>query len=64
MQTKKRSNISGLLKKTGYNNKVTEIESKISTISSLATAAALTAVKNEIPDVSNLVKKQIMTQKY
>ena len=52
------------LKKPGYNNKVTEIESKISTISSLATAAALTAVKNEIPDVSNLVKKQIMTQKY
>ena len=45
------------LKKPGYNNKVTEIESKISTISSLATAAALTAVKNEVPDVSNLVKK-------
>ena len=45
------------LKKPGHNNKVTEIESKISTISSLATAAALTAVKNEVPDVSNLVKK-------
>ena len=29
-------------------------------INGLATTTALTAVKNKIPDVSNLVKKQIM----
>ena len=36
----------------------------MSSISGLATTAALTAVENKIPNVSNLVKKQIMTQKY
>ena len=41
------------LKKTDFNTKVTEIPS----ISSLATNSALTAVKNKIPDVSSLVKK-------
>ena len=54
----------GLVKKTDYNAKITEIESKISSISSLAANFALTAVENKIPDVSSLVKKkQIMTQK-
>ena len=32
-------------------------------VSRLATNAPLTAVENETPDVSNLLKKQIMTQK-
>ena len=45
-----------LLKKD-YNTKITETESKILSISGLATNAALTAVENEIADVSNLLKK-------
>ena len=49
----------GLVKKTDYNAKITEIESKISSISSLAANFALTAVENKIPDVSSLVKKTI-----
>ena len=48
---------SGLLKKTDYNTKITEIESKIPDISNLATKAALTTVENKIPDISSLVKK-------
>ena len=52
-----------LLKKH-YNAKITEIEPKISSISPLATTAILTAVENRIADVSNVVKKQIMMQKY
>ena len=46
-----------LLKKTDLNAKITEIESKIPSVSGLATNSALTAVKNKIPDVSNLVNK-------
>ena len=48
---------SGLVKKD-YNAKATEIESKVPSISGLATNFALTAVENKIPDVSNLVKKK------
>ena len=59
MQTKKIPDISGLVKKIDYNAKITEIESKISSITGLATTAALTAVKNKIPDVSNLVKNKL-----
>ena len=33
-------------------------------ITGLATTAVLTAVENKIPEVNNLVKKQIMIQKY
>ena len=47
-----------------YNAKNTEIESKIPSISGLATTTALTAVENKMPYVNNLVKKiQIITQK-
>ena len=52
------------LKKTDYNTKITEIEGKIFTITGLATTAALNIVKNKIPNFGNLVKKQIMMQKY
>ena len=48
---------SDLVKKTDYNTKITEIEGKISDVSSLVTKTALTNVENKIPDVSNLVKK-------
>ena len=62
-------NISVLVKKnygiiTDYGNaKITEIESKISSIFSLATTAALTTAENKIPDVSNLVRKSIYDAK-
>ena len=46
-----------MAKKTDFNTKVTEIEDKIPSISSLATNSALTAVENKIPGVSNLVKR-------
>ena len=49
--------VSDLVNKTDFNAKVTEIESKISSIRGLATNTALTAVENKIPDVSSLVKK-------
>ena len=45
-----------LLKKLDYSAKISEIESKISNISGLVTNAALTAVENKIPDVSDLVR--------
>ena len=48
---------SGLVKKTDYNAKITEIEGKIPSISGLARNTALTAVENKIPNISNLVKK-------
>ena len=46
-----------MVKKTDFNTKVTEIEGKISDVSSLATKSALTVAENKIPDVSSLVKK-------
>ena len=50
-------NTGGLVKKTDYNSKITDIEVKIPDISGLATKTALTTVENKISDVSNLVKK-------
>ena len=50
-----------LVKKTNYNAKIIERDGKILSISGLATNAALTAVKpdlkNKIPNISSLVKK-------
>ena len=52
------------LLKADYNTKISEIESKIPSVSDLATNSSLTTVENKIPDVSNLVKKkQILIQK-
>ena len=51
------SDTSELIIKTNYNVKITEIEGKIPSITALATTAALVAVENKIPNVSNLVKK-------
>ena len=48
---------SGLVRKTDYDNKITDIEVKTLTITCLATTAILNAVKNEIPSVSDIVKK-------
>ena len=47
-----------MVKKTDFNTKVTEIESKTSDVSSLVTKSALAVVENKIPDVSSLVKKK------
>ena len=57
MQTKKFVILMDLLKKTDYNAKINEIENKIPSIFGLATTAALTALENKIPGVSDLVKK-------
>ena len=54
-----------LLKKTDYNAKTTKIEDKIPDIAGLATTSVPNAVKNKIPNFSDLVKKKkIMMQKY
>ena len=58
MQTKKFLRLVDLLKKTDYSTEISEIESKIPSISSLATTSALTAVENIIPEISSLVKKK------
>ena len=60
---KKIPDTSGLVKKADCNAKITEIESKIRSISGLATAAALSAVENKKPNVSNLVKKNRFVHK-
>ena len=49
--------ISGLVKKTDYDAKITEIEGKIPDVSSLATKTTLTTVENKIPSTSKLLKK-------
>ena len=59
----KRKFLSKLVQKSYYNAKVSEIESKIPSISGLVTTSALAAVESKIPSATNLVKKQIMTQK-
>ena len=48
---------SGLVNKTDYSAKISEIESKIPSIVGFATTSALTAVENEIHDVNILVNK-------
>ena len=48
---------SGLVKKTDYNIKITEIEDKIPDISGLATKTALTTVENKIPSINNVAIK-------
>ena len=53
---KKIPDISGLVKETDFNVKITEVEGKIPNISGLATTSALTAVENKRPDVNSLVK--------
>ena len=42
----------GLVKKTDYNAKITDIEDKIPDVSNLTTKTALTTVENKIPSVS------------
>ena len=42
----------GLVKKTDYNAKITDIEGKIPDVCNLTTKTALTTVENKIPSVS------------
>ena len=52
------------VKKTDYNSKISEIENKIPSITGLGRTSTLTTVEYDIPDFSNLVKKQIIMRKY
>ena len=47
-----------VIKKTDYNDKITEIENKIPDISNLATKTALTNWSNTVSDTSTLIKKK------
>ena len=53
----------GLSLKKDYDNRITETEGKKFNINGLATTSAFNAVKNKVPNVSDLVKKNMM-QKY
>ena len=48
---------SGLVEKLDYNAKITEIESKIDSVSGSVTNTALTTIGNKITDVNSLVNK-------
>ena len=52
---------SGLVKKTDYDAKITEIEGKIPAVSNLATKTALITLENKILDVTNLATKTALT---
>ena len=59
MQIKKFPDTKDLVKKTGLNAKITEIEGKIPSITGLVTNSAITVVESKIPDVSSLVKNYL-----
>ena len=50
-------NTTAFVKKPVYDNKMTKIEGELTSITSLTTTAALSAVGNKIPNVIDLVKK-------
>ena len=52
-------NITILVTNSSLNAKINEIKGEIPSIINLATAAALIAIKNKIPNISNLVKKKL-----
>ena len=55
--------ITNLTPNASINAKINEVKGKISGITNSAATAALTAVENKIPNVTELVKKEIMMQK-
>ena len=55
--SKKILDASGLVIKTDYSAKITDIEGEIPSITSLATTAALNAVNDKMSNVCNLLKK-------
>ena len=54
--------ITNLATNTTLNAKRKEAKKEIPNVTNLATAIALSAVENEIPNISNLIKKQAITQ--
>ena len=54
---------SAFVKQADYDCKINETKGQISNINGLATTATLNDLKNKIPNISDLVKKQIMMQK-
>ena len=55
----------GLVKKTDYNTKITEIEGEIPNVSNFAAKTALTTVENKIPETTAvLLRKQIIIKNY
>ena len=58
--------VSGLLRVSSFNSKVTELENKIKTaeakpnINNLATKSSLAAVENKIPDANDFVQQKFM----
>ena len=59
MVTRKYLILAGLLKKAGYSAKITEIESKIPSITSLATTDALIVVEHKMSNINNPVKNRL-----
>ena len=57
----KRPDTRGLVEKTNYNTKITEIEKKIPDTSNLAAKNALTSVENKIPNINGLATKTELT---
>ena len=57
-----RLNVKYLVLLTQLLAKINDVKGDLPNISDLATTSALTAFKNEIPSVSNLLKKLIITQ--
>ena len=53
-----------LVDKTDYNSKIKYIEDKQPSISNLATAAALSAVGNDVSNISDVVKKKKKTDSH
>ena len=56
--------ITNLATNTTLNTKINEVKSEIPKITDLATTAALTAVEDKMPNVSDLVKKTKYDAKY
>ena len=56
--------ITKLATNTALNAKINEVKNKIPYITILATNTHLTVVENKLPNVSNLVKKLTITQKF
>ena len=55
--------ITSLATTAALNAEISEVKYKISKITNLAATATLTALENNIPNVSNLVKKLTIIQK-
>ena len=62
MSTKEIPDTDKIVKKQDCNAMVNEVEGKMPSITVLAATGILNAVENKTSNISNLTKKQIMTQ--